>query len=286
MRRTLASLLACLLVLTGMAVVPAPAVAAVAWHPGRTYRIMPLGDSLTRGVGDPYGRGYRMALAQYLRAAGVRTNFVGSQHRGEPVSAVIRDPDHEGHGGYTIGELQRYAASWVRAARPDVVLLMAGTNDMIQDVAPATAPARLARLIRTVRAARPGVVVFVSRLPGVHAAEPAVQRRINAFNVQVARLVAGTRGVYLVDNSDIAAITNYDMMLWDRHHPNEYGYQRIAYRFYRAMDAAFTGAWPRVSSPDLLYVVTACRHPLNPPAGCRRYVRDYAASGTIVWVRQ
>lgn len=285
MRRTLAPLLASLLVLAGL-VVPAPAVAAVRWQPAKVYRIMPLGDSITRGVGDPYGRGYRMRLAQYLRAAGVKTNFVGSQRRGEPVSAIIRDPDHEGHGGYTIAELQRHAASWVRAARPDVVLLMAGTNDMIQDVAPATAHRRLARLIRTVRAARPGVVVFVSRLPGVHAAEPAVQRRINAFNVQVARLVATTPGVYLVDNSDIAAITNWDMMLWDRHHPNEYGYARIAYRFYRAMDAAFTGSWPRVSSPDLLYVVTACRHPLNPPTGCRRYVRDYAASGTIVWVRQ
>ena len=66
--------------------------------------IMPLGDSLTAGD-DPTRpttspQSYRGYLYNSLLAAGYDVDFVGSQQN-EAISGG--DPDHEGHGGYTIG---------------------------------------------------------------------------------------------------------------------------------------------------------------------------------------
>lgn len=61
-------------------------------------RVMPLGDSITWGVGSPSGNSYRGFLWNELAAEGHALDFVGSGRNG-PMS----DPDNEGHsaGGST-----------------------------------------------------------------------------------------------------------------------------------------------------------------------------------------
>ena len=59
---------------------------------------MPLGDSITLGVNG----GYRNGLWDRLAAAGKTIDYVGSQF---DQYAKTPDKDHEGHPGFTIGNI-------------------------------------------------------------------------------------------------------------------------------------------------------------------------------------
>ena len=59
-------------------------------------RIMPLGDSITRGyIGSAFHWGYRKPLYDNLTTGGYSFDFVGSQFDGS-----FPDPNHEGHDGW------------------------------------------------------------------------------------------------------------------------------------------------------------------------------------------
>ena len=92
-------------------------------------RIMPLGDSITRGLIIPepgvVPGGYRTRLFQRLTREWRPVEFVGSanDNPGECPS-----PNHEGHGGCRIDELLAGIDGWLAAACPDIVLVHAGTK--------------------------------------------------------------------------------------------------------------------------------------------------------------
>src|SRR5829696_4807622 len=88
-------------------------------------RIMPLGDSLTDGYNVPGG--YRISLEDRLVTAERSFDFVGSRQNGP---SSLADKDHEGWIGYTIDEIRAQVPTWFAASPADVVLLMAGTNDV------------------------------------------------------------------------------------------------------------------------------------------------------------
>ncbi|AFY83177.1 SGNH/GDSL hydrolase family protein [Oscillatoria acuminata] len=104
-------------------------------------KIMPLGDSNTRGHGnDPAG--YRDDLWMLLNESEFNVDFVGSEIRNPPSNwdqPYAFDRNHQGHGGYAIsgsphdwaGDLMDNIDNWLNAATPDVILLMAGTNDFL-----------------------------------------------------------------------------------------------------------------------------------------------------------
>jgi hypothetical protein len=114
--------------------------------------VLPLGDSLTRGAGE--SPSYRFFLQGRLRDGGVPFDFVGTQRGAggfgdaDPGGRVaydglafpdFADLDHEGRSAARIGELTEAAPDWGSAVRPDVdvVLILAGTNDTLDAVAPA-----------------------------------------------------------------------------------------------------------------------------------------------------
>ncbi|CAM5453795.1 hypothetical protein [Streptomyces afghaniensis 772] [Streptomyces afghaniensis] len=57
-------------------------------------RVMPLGDSITWGVGSSTGNGYRGPLSNKLAADGHPLDFVGTVQNGS-----MSDPGNEGHSG-------------------------------------------------------------------------------------------------------------------------------------------------------------------------------------------
>jgi lysophospholipase L1-like esterase len=199
--------------------------------PIRPLRIMPLGDSITDGMG--VAGGYRTDLWQYFRADGQTVQFVGSEYGGPP---ALGDRDHEGHPGWETAQLDRHVTSWLRTYEPDIVLLHIGTNDVLHGKAP-TAPARLRTLLGHIVSAAPQAKVYVAsiiplRLLGLDA-------RVRRYNRAVSRIVAeeaaGGAHVRMVDMH--SAVEPSDL-LDDGIHPDGGGFSKMAARWYGALRSA------------------------------------------------
>ncbi len=142
-------------------------------------RIMALGDSITAGVGPNGIRaddgGYRGTLESMLADAGYHAHFVGSR---TDYSAALSERGHEGWPGYVLrsfpadpGPGQLYGpvvADAIHAADPDVILLMAGTNDLLRStrgVPGYTVPTivhSMDLVLREIFRTKPGVEVIVA----------------------------------------------------------------------------------------------------------------------------
>lgn len=215
-----------------------PATAAVTTRP---IKIMPLGDSITWGVGSPSSSSYRAPLYQRLVGqAGYAVDFVGSQRSG-----TLPDTDNEGHSGWRIDQIAASVDGWLATYQPDVVLLHIGTNDMNQNYQVGTAPQRLGALIDQILVARPAATVLVAKI--VPALDAAIQARIDAFNAAVPGVIAarGARAK-LVDLSGLAAADLNDTL-----HPNDSGYARMAVRWYTALEPVLGDGrdWPLLRAP-------------------------------------
>ncbi|MEE1740422.1 FG-GAP-like repeat-containing protein [Streptomyces sp. BE147] len=191
-------------------------------------RLMPVGDSITFGVGSSDGNGYREKLWDPLDDLEFHPDFVGSNHSGD-----MSDPEHNGHRGWVIDEIAEPAALDSRSMRPNVVTLMAGTNDIYRNEDVAGAPARLGRLIDRMQSGSPGVAIAVATLVPVKD-DPVAQDRRNAYNEQVRSLVEArqNQGQKIV-LAELGPMT--DSMLLDQLHPNDDGYTYMADRFVEAV---------------------------------------------------
>ncbi|GAA3266236.1 hypothetical protein GCM10020218_003020 [Dactylosporangium vinaceum] len=190
-------------------------------------RVMPLGDSITDGFNVPGG--YRINLWRALANAGHPVDFVGSQFNGP---ADLPDHDHEGHPGWRIDEVDANATAWVTATAPRSVLIHLGTNDVIQNYALGTAPARLSALVDKVRTAAPNAEVFVASI--IPLSDAGREAGAAAFNATLPGIVAGKGAkVHFVDMH--AALTTADLA--DGVHPNRGGYDKMAARWASALAA-------------------------------------------------
>lgn len=210
-------------------------------------KIMPLGDSITRGNNDinhPNGDipgGYRRKLGELLAAGGHAIDFVGSRADN---AASGMDPEHEGHPGFRTDELLSNLHPWL-AATPDTVLLMAGTNDILQNVPVATAATNLANLIEEITGTDPGRGLYVATIPPITMDWPRTPPSVSAavlnanadlFNTQVRQLVlhysAMGRRVSLADMSARITLDDPDPSLdfyqpGDGIHPGQAGYDQL-----------------------------------------------------------
>nr|BFE69089.1 hypothetical protein GCM10020092_023900 [Actinoplanes digitatis] len=200
---------------------------------------MPLGDSITLGTGTPARDGYRKGLAHRLLLGGMQINFVGSQSNGSG-----SDPQHEGHGGYNIDELAAEADDWLAQARPDVVLLHAGTNSIKEGVGARATAAKLSALIDQVRAARPEAYIFVAQITASRVSKERADGR--AYNELIPGLVAKKNDpkITVVDQSSVGGIDLHDLR-----HPNAFGYSKMAYNWYASMAKVFQLARRRGTQP-------------------------------------
>jgi lysophospholipase L1-like esterase len=209
-------------------------------------RILPLGDSITYGLGSLRHGSYRVELAHRLRAAGVAVDMVGSNRSG-PAGA---DDDNEGHSGWRIDQVAERADEWMATYRPDVVLLHVGTNDMRSDEKAAGAAARLSALVDRLLAASPDVTVLVAEIVGARddSLGGFYQHRIDAYNSRIPSIVAA-RGdrVRLVNQTGVDGTDLYDVL-----HPNEFGYRKMAWNWYRALRPVldpYRTNWPMRDNP-------------------------------------
>ena len=193
-------------ILAGMAGMAAPNARADDYNLGS---IMPLGDSITMGY--PVEGGYRDPLYDRLHAHGYTFSFVGSST--ENPSSTLTDAgqaQHEGHSGYFIwggndlssppivngnvtSGLYENLGDWIGPgkAAPDIILLMAGTNDMYQDYQRATAPDRLTALINRIYYYQPSVSLFVASITPLK--DTAKDAYVQTYNAAIPGIVSDQR---------------------------------------------------------------------------------------------
>jgi lysophospholipase L1-like esterase len=220
-----------LVVLLGATLSPLPAMAE------EPLRVMPLGDSITEGAnGDAT---YRYFLWHDLLNAGYAVDFVGSMHgvkgrRAQPLYPDF-DQDHEGHSGWTSKKIGNYANLFAQQADPDVVLLHAGTNDLLRGVAPSRVKRNLQRIVEQLRLANPVVVVYVAQIIPIRGLEAQVNELNGAIAALATEMNTAASPVIAVDQNTGFNV-NADLKA-DGIHPTESGFVKMAQRWFAAIDA-------------------------------------------------
>lgn len=198
-------------------------------------RLMPLGNSITDGVGSSTGNGYRGPLWDALAAEGHPLDFVGSSRAGS-----MSDPDNEGHSGWRIDEIAAIADEMVGRYRPNVVTVEIGTNDLDRNHEVETAPARLEGLIDQIVTAAPDATVLVASL--VVSTSPTLEQHRAAFNARIPEIVQAKQDAGKhVRFVDMSALNTADLA--DSLHPNDSGYQKMADAFGDGVRQADADGW-------------------------------------------
>lgn len=194
---------------------------------------MPLGGSVTRGVGSSDGTGYRKSLLQMLRLHGLNARMVGSRKDGS-----MPNNDHEGWRGFTIDEIGRKAKKSVEELSPNIFMVNAGSNDCLQFFKITEAGRRMDKMLDYLWLASPQSTVLLSTL--LVNADKEVDSVVKRFNDQFRALAekkaTGQKRIVLVDmytseGPDIQGLV-------DGIHPDDEGYDRMARLWFRGIQEA------------------------------------------------
>ncbi|MFE9428020.1 GDSL-type esterase/lipase family protein [Kitasatospora sp. NPDC006697] len=238
----------CLLAAIGATAGPAAGSATAATTP--VIRVMPLGDSITWGVGSATGNGYRGPLADLVGGQSRYTvDFVGTMRDGS-----MSDSQNEGHSGYSIASLQAGVDRWLAMDRPDVVLLHIGANDLDHGVQ-AGAGDRATALINQIFADRPGITVIMQGIvptsPGLN--NQLTTSQIASYNNQLSALASTEqqqgKHFTFVDAPTLVPYNAPNPEMADGLHPNDLGYARMAQNFFTPLDQAYSKGWVTGGAP-------------------------------------
>jgi serralysin len=217
-------------------------------------RVMPLGDSNTRGErGTPDSAldvGYRGFLWSHITAAGGFVDFVGGAASGP---ATLPDRDHQGVGGIKASVVKTLAEDHARAHHPDVVLLMLGTNDIkFSAAATRTVPEDLLSIMQSIEKVEPDVTILLAELPPIDPSAPGYKYLASAaaaretINAGLPDLIARAQALGIDARlAPASGLTTSD--LFDGIHPGPDGYAKLADAWFAALESglasgAFGGA--------------------------------------------
>ena len=209
-----------------------------------TYRIMPLGDSITQGS-RPYDS-YRRPLWHLLQNNGfTNVDFVGSMSRNSQFDPPNPDFDsnHEGHSGWRADELAGQIITWATAAQPDIVLLHAGSNDVFQWFSDESTIADLSLIIDRLRQVNPNVKILLAQIiPHNRANTPFGVENLNAMiaNLAVTKNTAQSPVIVVDQYTGFNVATD----TYDNVHPNVSGEQKLAQKWFQALMPLLTPQQP------------------------------------------
>lgn len=214
---------------------------------GTDCAIMPLGDSITEGTGSS-GGGYRVELFRLAITNSKRVTFVGRNVNGPAtVSGQPFPQHHEGYPHYTIDDevaagrmgISPLVDDGISMGKPNIILLMIGTNDVNNSIDLATAPMRLGALLDRMTADAPNALIVVAKL--VPTASATTNLDVVTYNNAIPALLqsrtAAGKHILLVDMyAAITANPSYQTALMhDGLHPNDAGYVIMAQTWYSAI---------------------------------------------------
>jgi lysophospholipase L1-like esterase len=222
---------------------------------GTPCTIMPFGDSITDGYNADTPGGYRVELFRRAHAAGKDITFVGSGQNGPTtVDGASFPRNHEGHSGWTIDPTPKRSGistllkndggsqSVMVKYTPDIVLLMIGTNDAIDNYDMANAPKRLGNLIDTIYGQLPNVLIVVAqpipgRDDGSKGDDAGLSARIKTYNDAIPAVVKARAdaGKHILVVDMYTPFTPKASLLEDQWHPNLQGYVVLGTEWYKVL---------------------------------------------------
>lgn len=232
-------------------------------------RIMPLGDSTTKGTGtcslpDTYLNciGYREDLWNDLVNNGFPVNFVGSQGAAFQ-SQYTYDNDHEGHGGWHASDIRDNIYSsglnWLQNYPAEIILLHIGTND-IGGITPPGIPGIVQNVEQILDKidqyeSDKGVEVYVilARIINRNDPDGDEEAYTTMFNQQLQTMADGRGGDNLIV-VDMEAALNYPGDYSDDLHPNAGGYSKMADVWYAALEELINLP-PSITTPGDQYTL-------------------------------
>ncbi|MGF1548272.1 MAG: PKD domain-containing protein [Thiotrichales bacterium] len=227
-------------------------------------RILPLGDSITQGqtTASASGFAYRVALWKKLLDAKVAFEFVGSLNSNfssatdggthtvdNEVPYSFNAIPHEGHWGWTANQVLADVTTWWSgyATKPDVVLILLGTNDLLSASITAEGAASNVRNVVNVlpglaNADGKSLVYLVAKIPPVNAVTypNATTEKISIFNDSISgfpnALGFASTQMRIVDmNADLT----FESDTYDGIHPNTAGEEKIAMKWFNELKAIY-----------------------------------------------
>lgn len=223
---------------------PIPA-GGIPLEPSDEFRVMPIGDSITWG--DFSTGGYRAPLYTRVENELAPIDFVGSA---APYSdpAVLEDWHHEGHPGWTIGDLIAFPGdestppstieTLLTNFDPATLLLHIGTNNLLIGQTPEEALVELNALLTRIYATAPTVQVILAQI--IPLIPPLDNGPVIAFNAAIPAMADGfAQAGFRIDVVDMYTAFRTDPnwlgLYVDGVHPNQDGYDRMADVWYDAM---------------------------------------------------
>ena len=211
---------------------------------GTPCTIMPLGDSITYGYGSTTGGGYRVELFTEALAANKSITFVGSVTSGPAtVSGEPFPKGNEGHSGYSIDDssqtkgISPLVDQAISTYKPNIILLMIGTNDMHYAIDPPNAPTRLGALMDQITTDAPDSLLVVAQIIPTTGSQNTLTLAYNAAIPGVIQpRVAQGKHIVMVDMFDALKVWSYTLYT-DSEHPNDAGYALMAQTWYPAIQS-------------------------------------------------
>lgn len=205
--------------------------------------ILLLGASRVEGAAPTYVS-YRKWLWNKLIDGGWTFDFVGNRRDSftynlyQDVCAF--DVHHEGHSGFTSGQLLQGLPHWLdRIAVPDIVLFSSpGGNDALDFLPYDDALANVNAIIDTLQARNPNITIVIEKMapPNTWLLVPPLSTYYNAIHEDV-EIIAQTKStptskIVVVDMA--TGFTND--MLADPIHYNSLGAEHVAQRYYDVLE--------------------------------------------------
>lgn len=190
-------------------------------------RIMPLGDSITGSPGC-----WRALLWRRLQQASItNTKFVGSL----PAQGCgfTYDGANEGHGGILATGIvtRKELPGWLRSAKPDIVMMHLGTNDVWNNKSPEEILGAFSTMVDWMRESNAKMKILVAQIIPMN--PPTCKecgKRVEALNKGI---VGWAQGKNTSTTSPIKVVdcwTGFDTakMTGDGVHPNNAGNEKLA----------------------------------------------------------
>ncbi|KAK7928156.1 Esterase- SGNH hydrolase-type [Apiospora marii] len=199
-------------------------------------RILPVGASVTFGVGSTMGDSYRKDLLDLLKAQGTTAEMVGSKQNGKDFA----NNQVEATSGFVIAQIAKSVKTAAPKFQPNLVLLDAGTNNCNKGGEVPDAGKQVAAMIDDIYTSSPGAtVVLATVLANKDAAQDKCRLGVNAqYQTLAADLAAKKAKFVLVDMRSPEGPTTADLS--DSRHPNDAGYAKMAAVWLKGIQEAQT----------------------------------------------